>query len=512
MSAAAADDELGGNSAINDVQQPTMKSEEQSPLMSNNTPSDSHDIMYNNTNNDTNCNDINTTNTINEQQEEHRPSWRSSESSIQKERPAPLNSTTNSNNTTSNTTSNNSNNSPQPTIIGAHQINERAPNINRRFFRLAGPGRRERAREERAAARELAEQQQQQQQQGNNIIDVSNRIDNSNRNSSELNESDNSLLRRPIERTIQSNGSSNTGSNRPNLSTSGGVSSRNFLSRLGINTTNNEFRNSNNSDTVNLRSSNFTDDGHHPHTNNTNHNNNNDNLISATLVEDTNVILAQVVTDDDTNVLKPPESEVERIVQRLELRQHNKVSVPMEVKYKFLKLCNDAACKRRLSMNDEGGIDKGDIEEGNGDERSVNSWHSSRSSDNSSDSSLPTSMESKHGFNPNDITSESTSPYIHRSDLLQIRNTIRLTVESRSKYQRLQDSIKDKLGFRSHSKVLLHVLNRAVDMIDESLRVKESRRGSNLEASCVRYVPFVREIIMCLFVFYTTMTGGVHMI
>jgi len=506
MSAAADDDEPGGNTAINDVQQPT-QIEEQSPLMSNNTPADSrHDNMYNNTNNGTNCNGINTTNTINEQQE-HRPSWRSSESSIQKERPTPLNSS--ANNTTSNTTNNNNNNT-QPTIIGAHHINERAPNINRRFFRLAGPGRRERAREERAAARELAEQQQQ--QQGNsNSIDVSNRIDNSNRNSNELNESDNSLLRRTIERTIQSNGSSNTGGGggRPNLASSGGgVSSRNFLSRLGINTTNNnnEFRNSNNSDTVNLRSSNFTDDGHHPHSNTTNNHSHshNDNLISATLVEDTNVILAQVVTDDDTNILKPPESEVERIVQRLELRQHNKVSVPMEVKYKFLKLCNDAACKRRLSINqeEEGQGKRGDIEEGNGDgdERSVNSWHSSRSSDSSSDdSSLPTSMESKHWFNPDNNTphadTETTSPYIHRSDLLQIRNTIRLSVESRSKYQRIQDSIKDKLGFRSHSKVLLHVLNRAVDMIDESLRVKESRRGSNLEASCVRY-EFLWEFIL----------------
>jgi len=157
---------------------------------------------------------------------------------------------------------------------------------------------------------------------------------------------------------------------------------------------------------------------------------------------------------------------------------------------------------------DNEGMNKGDIEEGNGDERSIGSWHSSRSSDSSSDdSSLPTSMESKHGLDshhpdnntPPDI-SESTSPYIHRSDLLQIRNTIRLTVESRSKYQRLQDSIKDKLGFRSHSKVLLHVLNRAVDMIDESLRVKESRRGSNLEASCVRYVPICAGGTMCLFV------------
>jgi len=58
-----------GNSAINDVQQPTIKSEEQSLLsMSNNTPADSRD-MYNN--NDGNCNG-NTTNTTNEQQE-HRP-------------------------------------------------------------------------------------------------------------------------------------------------------------------------------------------------------------------------------------------------------------------------------------------------------------------------------------------------------------------------------------------------------------------------------------------------------
>lgn len=157
--------------------------------------------------------------------------------------------------------------------------------------------------------------------------------------SNELNESDNSLLLRqqPIERAIQSNGSSNTvtsSSNRPSLATSGGGSSRNFLSRLGINTntTNNntnssEIRGSNNSDSVNLRSSNFTDDGHHHnHPNTNNHHSTNDNLISATLVEDTNVILTQVVTDN-TNTLKPPESEVEEILSSgTGTEQYNRVN------------------------------------------------------------------------------------------------------------------------------------------------------------------------------------------
>ena len=91
-------------------------------------------------------------------------------------------------------------------------------------------------------------------------------------------------------------------------------------------------------------------------------------------------------------------------------------------------------------------------------------------------------MEEEEG-----ASERSTSPYILRSDIIQIRNTIRLTVENRSKYTRIKDSILSKLGFRCHSKVLLHVLNRAVDLIDESLvaqsKQKERRRRSSMLTS-----------------------------
>ena len=60
---------------------------------------------------------------------------------------------------------------------------------------------------------------------------------------------------------------------------------------------------------------------------------------------------------DDGDIETPPDSEVERIVQRLELRNDNRVSVPLEVKKSFLRLCNEASilrntCKNRNEGND----------------------------------------------------------------------------------------------------------------------------------------------------------------
>ena len=64
------------------------------------------------------------------------------------------------------------------------------------------------------------------------------------------------------------------------------------------------------------------------------------------------------------------------------------------------------------------------------------------------------------------------SPCILRADIIQIRNTIRFEVDSRTKVQRVKDGIKSRLGFKCHFKLLLNVLNRAVDLIDESSTAK----------------------------------------
>merc|ERR1712194_427667 len=68
---------------------------------------------------------------------------------------------------------------------------------------------------------------------------------------------------------------------------------------------------------------------------------------------------------------------------------------------------------------------------------------------------------------------------ILRSDVLQIRQAIRLEVESRSHIQRISDGLKKYFGFRTHCKVLLRVLNHAVDLIDEAsgIRNTKGRKG-----------------------------------
>ena len=359
--------------------------------------------------------------------------------------------------------------------IGAQHINERAPNINRRFFQgLTTAAGRLRAREERAAQRSAT-----------NTNTNTNEGGDSSRNNNEVGLGD----------------STNDNDLTTNIAAAA-TSSRNLFSRLGINssTTNTtdaaalaaQLRSSNQStDQNNFRSSNQS-------TTQTNNNNYNDeeNLISATLVTEEDVILAEVI---DTTNLPPsaPESEVERIVQRLELRNANKVSVPLEVKNIFLRLCSDhAALKRQLKEEGGGGRgEDGDNWGGFAKEYSKADIDSS-SDDNSSsgggdsDSSLPTSMAS---FDNNNIPHDNTttaqakeiSPYILRSDIIKIRNTIRVQVESRTKSRRFIDTFKHRLGFRCHAKVLLHVLNRAVDLIDESLNVqiKESSRRRRRNSS-----------------------------
>ena len=75
-----------------------------------------------------------------------------------------------------------------------------------------------------------------------------------------------------------------------------------------------------------------------------NGNNGNEPLISATLVDEQEVFVATQVMEDDY-AEAPPDSEVERIVSRLELRNANRVAVPLEVKRHFLRLCNEVCEK-----------------------------------------------------------------------------------------------------------------------------------------------------------------------
>ena len=83
-----------------------------------------------------------------------------------------------------------------------------------------------------------------------------------------------------------------------------------------------------------------------------------------------------------------------------------------------------------------------------------------------------------------EIKVSSDSPCILRSDVINMRNRVRLEVEQRSRSRRISDAVKSYFGFRCHSKVLLNVLNRAVDLIDASGHAKaRERRRSALSAN-----------------------------
>ena len=99
---------------------------------------------------------------------------------------------------------------------------------------------------------------------------------------------------------------------------------------------------------------------------------------------------------------------------------------------------------------------------------------------NDSHKSLLTTTIHNNGEQEN-ITSVTTSvTCILRSDVIQIRQSIRLEVESRSRMIRILDGIKNRFGFRTHCKVLLNVLNRAVDLIDESSSTKKKSKSKAL--------------------------------
>ena len=160
-------------------------------------------------------------------------------------------------------------------------------------------------------------------------------------------------------------------------------------------------------------------------------------------------------TPVSSRAAQPPDSEVERIVQRLEHRNADRARVPAEVKSQFLRLCKDA-CLKRQRVLENGGLD---------DSCGSNGAHNNDSNNNNSNNN-----------NKNNGGGETISSCILRSDVIQIRQSIRLQVENQSKRQRVADGIRVYLGFRCHCKVLLHVLNRAVDLIDESSRAAQAKK------------------------------------
>jgi len=196
------------------------------------------------------------------------------------------------------------------------------------------------------------------------------------------------------------------------------------------------------------------------------------------------------------------DSDVERIVQRLELRNANRVNVPIEVKNRFLRLCKESSIKRRAALlnqlnsssstskiNIDLGADNGE-EETNDDGRNIisnKSHHQAGGDINSQEEIHDTNLHNNESSTETaaaeatTTTTEISLSCILRSDIIQIRKSIRLEVESRSRFRRITDGIKTYFGFRIHSKVLLHVLNRAVDSIDASgisLAAKQRRRRS----------------------------------
>jgi len=185
----------------------------------------------------------------------------------------------------------------------------------------------------------------------------------------------------------------------------------------------------------------------------------------------------------------PPDSDVERIVQRLEQRNANRLHVPVEVKNRFLRLCKDACIKRQRqrchqhssSQNGIGTIAIGEETQEGGDSSPIKQLLVSQKS------SINLTLDHTHQ------TTNKIQPKhqcILRKDIISIRNQIRLQVESRTHIQRLNDAIRNFLGFKTHCKLLLIVLNKALDMIDNSVSGSTQRRRRRSANSLTNFGSF----------------------
>mmetsp|Transcript_206 Transcript_206/g.348 ORF Transcript_206/g.348 Transcript_206/m.348 type:complete len:1383 (+) Transcript_206:113-4261(+) len=125
------------------------------------------------------------------------------------------------------------------------------------------------------------------------------------------------------------------------------------------------------------------------------------------------------------------------------------------------------------SSDEDESDDDDDEEEDNG---SIGSYSSDGNDSGSDGSSSQDTDALKPTNQKNTNTTTTSSPCILREDVIQIRNTVRLAYESRTKIQRFQKLARSIFGFRDVDKVLLNVLNRAVDSIDESGHVEAKKR------------------------------------
>jgi len=392
--------------------------------------------------------------------------------------------------------------------VGAHHVNESAPNINRRFFNgMTNRNARMRAREERRLQREEHNPSNTTTNQRTNNGEVNNNGGTTSSSSHQPTESRRNLLTR----TDQSNRSLSMSTNDDDFNSSSQSMSRNMQSRRNLfsrrasnsnilheNEENDDFNSS--SQTISRMSSRrnlfsrMTSHSHllHHNSNHSNHNNNNNNTITATLVDDDNVVVAEAFdindilnnnnngnTNNDANNIPLPDSEVGRIISRLEYRNTHRVPVSSDVKWRFLRLCDEACVRRVKDMRETMDLDNDDDDDEEEDDNgSVGSY--SRSSNGSGSDSDDSSSQDTDAFKPTNQKSTNTtttsSPCILREDVIQIRNTVRLAYESRTKIQRFQKLARSIFGFRDVDKVLLNVLNRAVDSIDESGHVEAKKR------------------------------------
>jgi hypothetical protein len=371
--------------------------------------------------------------------------------------------------------------------VGAHHVNESAPNINRRFFNgMSNRNARMRAREERRLQRE-----------GNNPGTNTTTTNQQNNNGEVNNNGDTTSSFQPQQiqprRDLHTRRESNRSLTDEDFNSSSLTltsqsmprsnnqmqSRRNLFSRRASNSNLIHDNNDNNQSRRNLFSR---------MTSNSNILRNDNELttsmlsqthsITATLVDDENVVVAEAFAiddeDNDVNNVHLPDSEVGRIISRLEYRNTHRVPVSSDVKWRFLRLCDEACVRRVESMREMMDLNDDEGEEDNG---SVDSF--SGSSSNGSDSSSSYSQDTNE-LNPtkqkSTKTTTASSPCILREDIIQIRNTVRLAYESRTKIQQFQKSVRSIFGFRDVDKVLLNVLNRAVDSIDASGHVEAKKR------------------------------------
>ena len=405
--------------------------------------------------------------------------------------------------------------------VGAHHVNESAPNINRRFFNgMTNRNARMRAREERRLQREEHNPSNTNNQRNNNGETTS--------SSSQPQQYQPTESRRNLLTRIESNRSLSMSTNDDDFNSSSQSMSRMQQSRRNLfsrRASNSNILHENNEDDDDFNSSSQTISRMSSRRNlfsrmtsnsnllHSNHHHNNMNTltqsfmsqthsITATLVDDDNVVVAEAFdindilnnnnngTNNDANNIPLPDSEVGRIISRLEYRNTHRVPVSSDVKWRFLRLCDEACVRRvkdmRETMDLDGDYDDDDDEEEEEEENGSIGSYSSDGNDSGSDGSSSQDTDALKPTNQkNTNTTTTSSPCILREDVIQIRNTVRLAYESRTKIQRFQKLARSIFGFRDVDKVLLNVLNRAVDSIDESGHVEAKKRRAKTRRASV---------------------------